>query len=172
MSKYVWLVILLLSANAQADTYYRSIDKSGKVHYGDQPLAGTDDVAALKLKAESSVSEILPFETRRAKEKFPVTLYLADECPDGCKQARDYLVKRGIPFTEKKMVTVEDVAAFKKETGSDRLPVVRIGKNLIKGFLQSQWADELDAASYPKIAPYGVRAAVKSVPLVEDNKKQ
>lgn len=172
MKKLCFMALLALAANVQADTYYRSIDKDGKVHYGDQPLADTADVATLKSKAEPLPSDALPFETKRAKEKFPVTLYLADECADGCKQARDYLLKRGIPFTEKKLVTVDDVAAFKKETASDRLPVVKIGKTLLKGFLLSEWRTALDEAGYPQNAPYTPRPIVSLSPLIENKNTQ
>ena len=167
MSKYFWLAILVFTANVQAETYYRSIDKDGRVHYGEKPVEGADDVATLKARAMPNADESLPFETRRAKEKYPVMLYIADECQDGCKQAREYLLKRGIPFTEKKLVTVDDVAAFKKEIASDRLPVVKVGKKIITGFLQSQWSSELDAAGYPQSAPYGIRPTAKPAPAIE-----
>ncbi|MDP2804764.1 MAG: glutaredoxin family protein [Gallionellaceae bacterium] len=172
MNKYLWLAMFVLAANVQAETYYRSIDKNGKVHYGEKPVEGADDVAALQARAAPNIDETLPFETRRAKEKYPVTLYLADECAEGCKQAREYLLKRGIPFTEKKLVTVDDVEAFKKETASDRLPVIKIGKTLLKGFLQSQWAGELDSAGYPQNASYGFRAVVKPAPAMKSNNTQ
>ncbi len=172
MKKFLWLAMLVLAANVQAETYYRSIDKDGKVHYGEKPVEGADDVATLKPRAEPTSRDSLPFETRRAKEKYPVTLYIADECADGCKQAREYLLKRGIPFTEKKLVTVEDVAAFKSETASDRLPVVKIGKKVLTGYLQSQWSSELDSAGYPQSAPYGMRSAIQPEPVLKINKTQ
>jgi glutaredoxin len=157
MNKHLCWVLLALSANVHADTYYRSIDKSGTVHYGEQPLVGTDDVTTLQTKAAPTPAEALPFETQRAKAKFPVTLYLADDCTQGCKQAREYLIKRGIPFSEKKLVTDDEVVAFKKSSGSEIIPVMRIGNNWLKGFGENQWSAELDAAGYPRTAPYGVR---------------
>ena len=39
--------------------------------------------------------------TKRAAEAFPVTLYTSAECVADCKQARDLLNGRGVPFTEK-----------------------------------------------------------------------
>lgn len=165
MKKFIGLMgFLCFTGSVQADALYRSTDKTGKVHYGDKPLSDAAEVATLRPIGEPSTDESLPFELRRAKEKYPVTLYIADECAEACKLARGYLLKRGVPYAEKKLVTVDDVAAFKKASASEQLPTALIGKTWLKGFLESRWASELDVAGYPKTAPYGVRPAIKSAP--------
>ena len=173
MKKIFGLVaVLLLTHGAQAEEYYRSLDASGKVHYGDDPLTDAADINKIKPLSEPDRGDTTPYEIRRAQEKFPVTLYVADSCGKACSLAQDYLSKRGIPYTEKRLVTNEDIDAFKKASGSDQIPVMNIGKNWLKGFLENSWSAELDAAGYPKSAPYGYRPVKKSAPEAEKPKSE
>jgi hypothetical protein len=144
------LMCLLTMANLQAGELFRSIDKDGKVHYSDTPLEGSEDFEQLKLGNQSVSNENLPYETRRARENFPVTLYGFPDCGAPCKMGRDLLVKRGIPFTEKSLVMKDDFDTFRKDSGDSRLPALSIGKNWVKGFQPEQWNNELDFAGYPK----------------------
>jgi glutaredoxin len=149
MKKFILLASLFAFAHVHAAELYRSIDKDGKVHYGDSPLEGSDDVEQLKLGNDPVPDENLPYETRRARQNFPVTLYTFPACGSACQQARDLLNKRGIPFAEKSLVTQEDIDAFHKDSGDSMLPSVTIGKTWLKGFLATQWTKELDFAGYP-----------------------
>ncbi len=150
MKRSLLLVSLLLLANAQAGELYRSIDKDGNVHYSDRPLSGAEDVAAVKVDKERIPEESLPYETQRAKQNFPVTLYSFPDCGPTCKEAKDFLTKRGIPFTDKSLVKQEDIDAFRKASGDSQVPALTIGKTWVKGFLAEQWNKELDYAGYPK----------------------
>ncbi len=174
MKKLFWFVALsLLAGGTQADEYYRSIDGAGKVHYGDKPLADAADIERLNSLSEPVPNDSLPFETRRAMEKFPVTLYGAESCGDVCKLARAYLNKRGIPYTEKNLVSVEEIDAFKKASGGDQIPAITIGKSWLVRFSESQWSVALDTAGYPQTAPYGFRPAVKlATPVTEPPKSE
>jgi glutaredoxin len=173
MKKYFGLfALLLLAGSVQAEEYYRSLDGSGKVHYGDEPLTDAADINKIKPLSEPDPGDTTPYQIRRAQEKFPVTLYVAESCRDGCGMARNYLSKRGIPYTEKNLVTAEEVEAFKKASGGDQIPVMNIGKSWLKGFLESSWSAELDAAGYPKAAPYGYRPVIKSAPEAEKPKTE
>jgi glutaredoxin len=141
---------LLMLTNVQAGELYRSIDKDGKVHYSDTPLEGSEDFEKLKLPNEPVPSEDLPYETLRAMQNFPVTLYAFPDCGSACQLARDLLKKRGIPYTEKSLVKKEEIDAFGKDSGDSRLPALTIGKTWLKGFQAEQWNNELDFAGYPK----------------------
>ena len=170
---FLYAALLLLAGGINADEYYRSIDAAGKVHYGDKPLPDAADIARLNSLSVPVPDESLPFETRRAREKFPVTLYVAEGCGEPCNLARDYLNKRGIPFAEKKLVTVEEIDAFKKASGGDQIPAVTIGKNWQVRFSESLWSNALDTAGYPQTAPYGFRPADKSTaPAAEKPKSE
>src|SRR5574340_1361193 len=98
---------LLLLASAQAGELYRSIDSSGKVYYSDRPLAGSEVVTEVKADKAPTPDESLPYETQRASQNFPVTLYVAPECGPGGQHARELLNNRGVPFTEKPLITQE-----------------------------------------------------------------
>ena len=159
MKKYVLLMSLLILANAQAGELYRSVDSSGKVHYSDSPLPEAEDVEELKVSKAPPPDGSLPYEVQRAKQNFPVTLYVFPECGQTCQQARDLLVKRGIPFTENNLQKQEEIDAFRKASGDSQVPAITIGKNLLKGFLAEQWNKELDYAGYPKSSSYRPRPA-------------
>lgn len=167
MKPYFILAAMLLAAlnSAQAETY-RWVDQAGKLHYGDMPPAGAAQVEKMKIiDAPINEDADLPYETRRAKENFPVTLFVADNCIEPCQKARDLLNGRGIPFTEKSLKSKEDIDDFKKTYGGEVVPALAIGKNWLSGFLAEQWDSELDAANYPKVAPYRPPAAAK--PLMD-----
>lgn len=157
MKPYFILAGMLLAVlgNAQADAY-RWVDKSGKIHYGDEPPA-TEDVQVEQKKfgvAPETEDADLPYATRLARQNFPVTFYSAKNCGDPCQQARDLLNKRGIPFTERNLVTKEDIDTFKQKSGSDTVPALSVGNTWLKDFDTEQWNNELDIAGYSNIAPY------------------
>ncbi len=157
MKKFLLVMSLLMLANAHAGELYRSIDSSGKVHYSDRPLPGSEDVEQLKLGKEPQADESLPYETQRAMQNFPVTLYTYPDCGSICQQGRDLLNKRGVPFTEKSLVKQEDIDAFRKDSGDTNIPALTIGKTWVKGFLAERWNNELNYAGYPQSAPPNYR---------------
>jgi len=163
-TKLLCAALLLVVAGAQAEGLYRWVDKDGKVHYGDVPAEEAAKVEKKKFGVDHEVANAgLPYETRRAVERFPVTLYVAENCAEPCRQARDLLNKRGIPFTEKTLGTQKEIDEFKRITGSDSTPTLTVGKRHIKGFEAEQWNGELSSAGYPKLAPYRPQANTKPV---------
>ncbi|OGS80431.1 MAG: hypothetical protein A2Z94_06255 [Gallionellales bacterium GWA2_55_18] len=161
MKRIVLLLGCLLGAsfNAQAGGLYRWVDAQGKVHYGDMIPAGASQVEEKKFSAAATPGEDLPYETRRAQQNFPVTLYVAENCTEYCDSARDLLNKRGIPFSEKMLRTREELDAFKALSGSDNVPTLAIGKTFLKGLQANQWQSEFDIAGYPKALPYRIPKA-------------
>ncbi|MFA6901930.1 MAG: glutaredoxin family protein [Gallionellaceae bacterium] len=153
----VCFLFVAMSA-AHAASLYKWTDKDGKVHYGDKPA---EDAVKTEQKRFSGPAESgdddLSYGMRKAKQDFPVTLYVAPNCGDICVQARAVLNKRGIPFAEKNLEAKEDIDEFKLKYGGHGIPSLTIGKSLLSGFEAGQWNSELDSAGYPKIAPYGTR---------------
>ncbi len=155
MRIFVAVALVLMLQPGYAAELYRWADNHGKVHYGDaQP---NEDAEQLNLKiygspqAASGVDDTtLPYETRRAKEHFPVTLYVTAECTSACQLARDFLSKQHIPYGETVLKTKEETAAFQKKSGSDSVPTISVGNTWLKGFEPQQWLDALDTAGYPK----------------------
>lgn len=83
-----------------------------------------------------------------------MTFYYAGNCGNPCDKARDFLNKRGVPFTEKLLQTQAEIDEFTKQSGSDQSPTLQVGKTYLKAFEPEQWNSELDVAGYPKLAPY------------------
>jgi len=156
MKRILLLLVCLaiMPSGVQASDLFRWVDKAGKVNYGDIPPAGATDVERIKFSNQPAQNEYLPYETRRAMENFPVTLYVGDGCVEACNLARSLLTKRGIPFSEKLLKYKEDLEAFKKLSGFDGVPALAVGKTFLRGFQAEQWHGELDIAGYPKTAPY------------------
>lgn len=137
---------------AQAQTTYRWVDQAGKVHYGDRvPPPQTAREVQEKRFAAPAADKPLSHAMRQARKNFPVTLYVGTECPP-CQEGRDYLNKRGIPFSEKSVAGNEEIDALRKLLGGGEVmvPVLQVGEKTSKGFLEPGWAGLLDAAGYPK----------------------
>lgn len=152
--------LVLMPSGTQAGELYRWVDAKGNVHYGDVPPVDATQIEVRKFSDVATPSEDLPYETRRARQNFPVVLYVAESCVEYCNQARNLLSNRGIPFSEKMLQTKEELDVFKALSGFDKVPVLSVGKNFLQGFLAEQWHSELDIAGYPKTAPYRAPAVL------------
>lgn len=165
-------IFFTLCSTAQAAGLYRWVDETGKVHYGDVPAPEIKQAEKKKFSdVKGAPNADLPYESRRAIQNFPVTLYVAENCKDPCQKARDLLQKRGVPFTEKILSDEQGMNEFRKISGSEQTPTVSIGKVWLSGFQAEQWNGELDVAGYPKVAPYRVPAPAqlppKSAPTIK-----
>jgi glutaredoxin len=156
MRKIPILMLLLgslLATSAEAQTTYRWLDKSGKVHYSDQPPPADIGSVEEKQLGKSSVIETSGpgYATRTAAANFPVTLYSSADCVDACKQARELLNRRHIPYSEKVIRTSDDADAFKQATKATEVfvPSLGVGSQFQRGFLDSGWNTLLDNAGYP-----------------------
>ena len=147
--------LFALACAATAQSTYRWTDKEGKVHYTDQPPAPNQ---ASKIEKKPSVllgaDPTASYALRQAIADYPVTLYSQPECGDPCKEGRDHLTQRGVPFTDKRIATDADVAALRPLIGAGDLivPILQVGRKVAKGYLRSNWDGLLDDAGYPKAA--------------------
>ncbi|HEX4859492.1 MAG TPA: glutaredoxin family protein [Usitatibacteraceae bacterium] len=144
----------LVCAAAQAQQLYKWVDKDGKISYSDTPPPKEAGNVKQQRYGDNAPSpdDSLPYETRLAQQKNPVTLY-ASACGEACDGARNLLSVRGIPYAAKNPET--DLATFealKKVAGSAQVPVLVVGDEVLKGFLDSAWHAALTAAGYPKSA--------------------
>ena len=64
--------------------------------------------------------------------------------------ARTLLTTRGIPFQERTVNSNQEVEALQKLSGQTSLPLLTIGTQQLPGFSDTQWAQYLDAAGYPR----------------------
>lgn len=144
-------LLLLCAAAAQAQTLYRWTDEKGKVQITDTPPpASAKGVQKSQASATAERAEQVPFETSRAMQDFPVTLYTFVDCEQLCTRARDALNKRGVPFKEIQIHTREGVEELKASSGSTEAPTLFVGRSVQKGFDQAAYDALLDAARYPK----------------------
>ena len=163
-----FLLFVFVAVAAFARDIYKWQDDDGNTQYGDRmppPTAkNTEKIFSVKEDAASDQNGIQqPYESRIAMEKYPLTLYSFEVCGDPCKQAEDFLNKRGVPYTLKS--SDEDKAELVKHTGKREAPVLIIGNTTpITGFEESQWNKELDLAGFAKSNPHakpGSSTAIK-----------
>ena len=143
-------LLALLPALAPAQAIYRIVGPDGKVSFSDKPPVSSDGKATA-LSASGRSSPIgngeLPFELRQLMSRYPVTLYTGDNC-EPCSAGRSLLNTRGIPFTERTVKTPMDVEALQQLSGGGTIPVLTVGGQRLKGFLNAEWNQYLDAAGY------------------------
>lgn len=143
----------LWGATAHAQVY-RIVGPDGRVTYSDRPPADAKAAAGQALPVPSGGSTntaSLPLDLRNATGRFPVVLYSGVDCAP-CDNARNFLSRRGVPFSEKTVTSEDDIAALKRLAGAARLPFATIGGQHIRGFSEQEWAEYLDAAGYPKVS--------------------
>ncbi len=140
------------SSGALAQQVYRIVEPDGKVTFSDKPPPATSNAKVTSGTAASggggSASSNLPFDLRQVASKYPVTLYTGEACSP-CGSARALLMGRGVPFTEKTVITLADAAALQRLSGENSLPFGTIGGQHLKGFSDSEWTQFLNAAGYP-----------------------
>jgi len=142
------------AGDANAQQIFRIVGPDGRVTFSDKPPLDTNTPAsaakAVALPGAGGTNlAALPFELREAANRFPVTLYTSPDCGP-CGTGRSMLLGRGIPFSERTVTTNDDIEALKRLAGGASLPLLTIGGQQIKGFSETEWAQFLDAAGYPK----------------------
>ena len=112
-----------------AQAQYKVIGADGKVTYSDREPSPSDGrVSALGARGSAPAPEPdLPFELREIVAKYPVTLYTASGTCESCVAARQLLKQRGIPFSERQVVSEEDNEALERISGSRDVPTLMIG---------------------------------------------
>lgn len=152
-SLILWLALASCTAFAQT---YRWVDPAtGSTVISDTPPPGGAKQISRTTNANESEGGQLPFAVRQAAEAFPVILYTTPDCVADCKQARNLLNGRGVPFTEKMVQTPELVAELKQLIGDLFVPTLKVGRQPLRGFQAEGYNNVLDLAGYPKTAPYG-----------------
>jgi glutaredoxin len=166
LAVFAMAALFVTMAHAQV---YRIVGPDGKVTISDQPpvASGNAKVSTGNAGAPGGgAGAALPFELRQVATKYPVTLYVGDNCGP-CGAGRSLLTSRGVPFVEKTVNTNEDIQALQRLGGESSLPFLTIGSQQLKGFSDTEWSQFLDAAGYPKSSqlPASYRQAA-ATPLV------
>mgnify|MGYP000629672765 CR=1 FL=1 len=136
--RYLLIVCLALASTLASAQAYRYVDPQGRTVISDSPPPGrARDVAKSGTGGENN--DGLPYEVRRAVENFPVTLYTSADCVSECKQAREFLNGRGVPFTEK---MVQKQVGAKGAAGDEMVNAVARGALEITRHLPAKGKDE------------------------------
>jgi Glutaredoxin len=158
-------LLVWLPAAAQ----YKVVAPDGSVTYTDrQPVAPNAKVTALGREGQAAqaaqaaaprassvpalqaaVDPSWPVELRQVATRYPVVLFTSADCAP-CDSGRLLLQQRGVPFTERRVVTAEDSAALERLVGARVLPSLTVGAQALRGLAQAEWSGYLDAAGYPK----------------------
>jgi len=132
---------------------YKVVGPDGRVTYTDRPPADARAarVPGVEPPAVAPAAERArwPAALREAAERFPVTLYAAASCTP-CDEARRLLQARGVPFSEKRIASEEEVQALERLSGARLVPALTIGRQAISGLQPQDWNGWLDAAGYPR----------------------
>lgn len=147
------LACFVASGPAQAQQY-RWVDKDGKLQFTDAPPpAGAKDVRKIERAApppaQASTEAPLPYEIARLQADFPVTLYTSPSCKEVCELPRAALNKRGVPFKEVQAWNKETIDELKRVSGANEVPVLTVGRDILRGFEQGAFDAMLDGAGYP-----------------------
>ncbi|HYN60333.1 MAG TPA: glutaredoxin family protein [Rubrivivax sp.] len=164
------LAVALACLALPASALYKVVGPDGRITYTDRPPSDTGSrVTPINRdsQAEAAPQDTLPQELRQATTRYPVTLYVTADCAP-CDAARQLLVQRGVPFTEKRVVSDDDAAALERVIGGRTVPSLTIGSQALRGLSQTDWNAYLDAAGYPRESrlPRGW-VAPAATPLVE-----
>lgn len=144
----------LLGATGTAWAQYKIVGPDGRVTYTDRPPAdGSMRVTEMGRRAPAAAPAApgagLPAELQRTATRFPVTLFTAENCPP-CDSGRDLLKQRGVPYTERQIISNDDVAALERTIGGRTVPSLTVGGQALRGFSSGDWTSYLDAAGYPR----------------------
>jgi glutaredoxin len=148
---------LVIAFPAGAAQLYRWVDDKGNVEWRDTPPpANAKSVERRNMSGNTIETSVLPYSVQQAVKKHPVTLWVFD-CGEPCAKARAHLARRGVPHTERNPQKEPD--EMKKATGGLDVPVLFVGTNQLKGYLDTTWDAALDTAGYPRTAPPGLKKA-------------
>ena len=164
-------------SDACAQQIFKIVGPDGRITFSDKPPTDTGvkaEAAKVVPISQGGATDLasLPFDLRQAASRYPVTLYSSPGCGT-CAQGRQFLTTRGVPFAEKTVSSREDIDALGRLAGTQSVPLLTIGSQQLKGYSDTEWAEFLDAAGYPKTSQlppsYIAPAATPLVALEQRN---
>jgi glutaredoxin len=148
------LLPLSLVLPSAALAQYKVVDAEGRVTYTDRPTPAISGTRVTEMRRPSLAAPDpglagLPFELRQVVQRYPVVLFTANDCPP-CDSGRQLLVQRGVPHSERRLVTEADMQTAERTLGWRTVPSLSIGTQPLRGFTADEWGAFLDAAGYPR----------------------
>lgn len=149
MKTFILAALMAVALPAGSAQLYRWVDADGRVFYTDKPPPG-EARDTHKMRVNTRADEIPPpYQMREAVKNFPVTLFTG-ECGEPCESAKEFLLARGVPFTEKDGREASVQEELRKLVGSIDVPVLLVGRIPVRGWEAGLWTTNLDAAGYPR----------------------
>lgn len=145
------LGLLVALAAPVALAQYKVVEPNGKVTYTDrEPAHPVGKVSSLAARDTAPPAVALPAELQQAATRYPAVLYVSGGVCAACDSGRQMLRQRGIPYTEKQVLSAADGVAYERLTGARDVPTLTLGAQTLRGFATEVWSSYLDAASYPR----------------------
>jgi len=170
LSRCTILTLVLCANSMPAWALYKVVQPDGSVTYTDRPPATTTARITTMGRGGAPAAQVdvsFPADLRQAAQRYPVVLYTSADCTP-CDNGRRLLVQRGVPYTERRIVSEEDAMALERLSGGRSVPSLTIGAQPVRGLSETDWTAYLDAAGYPRESrlPRGWQAA-PALPLAE-----
>ena len=165
------LLALALAATALPSwALYKVVQPDGSVTYTDRPPAASTARITTLGKSSTPTGQVdvsFPVDLRQAAQRYPVVLYTSADCTP-CDNGRRLLAQRGVPYTERRIISEEDALVLERLSGGRTVPSLTIGAQPVRGLSETDWTAYLDAAGYPRESrlPRGWQAA-QPTPLAE-----
>jgi len=122
-------------------------DAQGRKYFADRCPADTQQLGEKKILTSGQVGGGVNLQKLRSEH--PIVIYSVPNC-DACDLTRNYLSKRGLPFSEKDVSeNAENQQELKERSGALTVPAVAVGKQLVSGYNRSALKSQLDAVGYP-----------------------
>lgn len=143
------LLAAIITSPALAGKLYKWVDEQGNISYQDRPPAEGRGQVEEKNVREGKHIDSTP-GIAEAAGKFPITLYMVPKCKP-CDEARAYLNKRKLPFSEVNVSEKNPQAQeqMRKKVGELSVPTITVGNKVMQGYVESLLSGELDQAGYP-----------------------
>jgi len=136
----LFAALALMTLSAAYAEVYKWKDEQGRVQFGDRPPVSAEKVPIRSFSAPAETTTESGAPTAAG-----VIMYSTTWC-GVCKQARQYMVSKGIPFTE---VDVEKSDAgrdaYKKLNGRG-VPIIMVGDKRMNGFSAGRLEQLLQAS--------------------------
>ncbi len=121
-------------------------DAEGRKYFADRCPADTQQLGEKKILTSGQVGGV---NLQQLRSEHPIVIYSVPNC-DACDLTRNYLSKRGLPFSEKDVSeNADNQQELKERSGALTVPAVAIGKQLVSGYNRSALKSQLDAVGYP-----------------------
>ena len=146
------LLFCVLGWNAHAQSIYRWVDATGRVHYTtDKPPAGVNtSTVESRINSYSGTATVSGRPAAAAAPgaaRAQVIMYATDWCPY-CRKAREFFARNGVRYVERDIEKSPAAKAEYDKLGARGVPVILVGTQRMNGFSEDRLAQLLKSAGH------------------------